>query len=232
MDDRLLIAKLFPSIQGEGHFTGHLTYFVRFAGCNLKCKWCDTTWSQSRTGGGVESSTVEDLLERINRESGLHVCITGGEPLIQLHDPFEALVKGLSENHIVSIFTNGTVVDASRMTSDALRNKNVFGVIDYKLPSSGYMGRTKLDLATSMFHRGNYAVKFVVSNLADRDAIIKNDLIEESLALGAPVILTPAYTDTDVFQHRLNLLYDLMREFGKNHNVRIQLQQHKQIGVE
>ncbi|UYV14006.1 MAG: 7-carboxy-7-deazaguanine synthase QueE [Phycisphaera sp.] len=102
----LPIAETFVSIQGEGKLTGVPSWFVRVAGCNLRCSWCDTPYASWEPKG--EQRRVRDLLGEA-RTSGLsHAVLTGGEPMI-----FEAIAdlsRGLAEMGIhVTIETAGTV---------------------------------------------------------------------------------------------------------------------------
>ncbi len=77
---QLPITETFVSIQGEGKWTGVPSWFVRFAGCNLRCRWCDTPYSSWKP----ESTPrlMADLV-REARDSGVdHAVVTGGEPMI------------------------------------------------------------------------------------------------------------------------------------------------------
>jgi organic radical activating enzyme len=96
------IVETFDSIQGEGKWTGTPMFFIRFAGCNLSCPWCDTDHSSQ------ERVDVGSLVLRALSTGRLRVCITGGEPT---HQPegLAALVKELwSAGFIVHVETNGT----------------------------------------------------------------------------------------------------------------------------
>src|SRR5208337_178420 len=73
------IAEIFESLQGEGKNQGRPCLFIRFAGCNLSCRWCDTAYAQQ---GGTETGCKE-VLEQCWRKNPHLVCITGGEPLFQ-----------------------------------------------------------------------------------------------------------------------------------------------------
>lgn len=66
------------SIQGEGLHPGKLTYFVRFARCNLRCAWCDSAYT---FGEGTEIK-FESVAEAIYKSRAKFVCLTGGEPLL------------------------------------------------------------------------------------------------------------------------------------------------------
>lgn len=78
MTDKVRVKEVFASIQGEGPFVGYKQLFIRFCGCNLSCKYCDTDF---RTVDSIEYS-VDDLVEIAKKNSDCHsVSLTGGEPL-------------------------------------------------------------------------------------------------------------------------------------------------------
>lgn len=127
------IKQLFTSINGEVNMNGQgsFTHFVRFAGCNLKCNWCDTKYAQDYNGG-IDLPTKQ-IIDFCSKPPD-NVTITGGEPLMQ-KEALLCLVKELSDNgNSVSIETNGSikVPDLDRSELD------VGWVIDVKLPSSGH----------------------------------------------------------------------------------------------
>ncbi len=97
------IAETFDSIQGEGTWTGTPMFFIRFAGCNLSCPWCDTDHSPQ------EAVDVGSLVLRALSAGRRRVCITGGEPMFQ-PEGLAALVDELGEaGFMVHVETNGTV---------------------------------------------------------------------------------------------------------------------------
>ena len=81
------ISEIYTSIQGEGLYTGERQIFLRFAGCPLRCDFCDTP--DSLTALGHPSMTVAEVQKRILDESGRSgvktISLTGGEPLVQVH---------------------------------------------------------------------------------------------------------------------------------------------------
>ena len=94
------VKEVFCSLQGEGANAGRAAVFVRFAGCNLSCEWCDTDWS-----GGKEMSE-EEVIAEVRRTGVKFVVLTGGEPSLQLTD---GLVEGLHRVGCeVAVETNGT----------------------------------------------------------------------------------------------------------------------------
>lgn len=95
------IAEIFESLQGEGRNTGRPCVFVRFAGCNLSCPWCDTDLSCRFT---VE---LPDLLREIGQCRAGSVILTGGEPTLSGGMP--ELVAALKEKGFwIAVETNGT----------------------------------------------------------------------------------------------------------------------------
>ena len=101
------IIEIFSSFQGEGLFIGQRQIFVRFAGCNLNCSYCDTGNSKSENSG--ELMTVEEVLEAIEdiRTPDCHVIsFTGGEP--SLYPEFINEVAGRTDLKIL-LETNGTL---------------------------------------------------------------------------------------------------------------------------
>lgn len=105
--EALPVSESFVSIQGEGKLTGVPSWFLRLAGCNLRCRWCDTpyaSWSPESV-----TRTVADVVDEA-RASGLrHAVLTGGEPMIfpQLVPLTDALHRlGMH----ITIETAGTVV--------------------------------------------------------------------------------------------------------------------------
>jgi 7-carboxy-7-deazaguanine synthase len=98
-----LVKEIFTSIQGEGLLTGHSATFIRFGGCNLKCTWCDTEYSEN-----LQELMIEEIIAKIPQFPSL-IVITGGEPFLQ---NISDLVKTLIVNGFtVQIETNGTLTN-------------------------------------------------------------------------------------------------------------------------
>jgi organic radical activating enzyme len=78
-DGVLALVEMFYSLQGEGLRSGQATIFIRTAGCNCDCWFCDTDFRLR------ETPTVDEIVERAERLGGAcrWVCLTGGEPTIQ-----------------------------------------------------------------------------------------------------------------------------------------------------
>lgn len=100
----LQLAEIFYSVQGEGTWAGTPAVFVRLAGCNLACDFCDTDYALKFV------ASVEDVVARVRAEGGdcPMVILTGGEPLAQAGTP--ALIDALrAAGRRVHIESNGTI---------------------------------------------------------------------------------------------------------------------------
>ena len=80
------VNEIFYSLQGEGYWVGTPVVFVRFAGCNLNCSWCDTNFETK------EELTVKEIMGRclgllplLHPTTAPMVVFTGGEPTLQKH---------------------------------------------------------------------------------------------------------------------------------------------------
>ena len=80
MTTTLPISETFDSIQGEGSLLGTPSFFIRTAGCNLRCTWCDTPYASWDAAGDQRS--VASLVEEVQKSGRRHVVLTGGEPLM------------------------------------------------------------------------------------------------------------------------------------------------------
>ena len=174
---KIKISEIFASIQGESTLQGLPTVFVRIAGCNLNCRYCDTRYAKS---GGTEMS-IGEICKMVEKSCLSYVCITGGEPLLDSSTPVlacELINRGLR----VSVETNGTL-DTSELHEDVIR------IIDIKCPGSGEHGKTH---PHNLSHPGpNTEFKFVLTNRADfdyaRDFVKKHGLADARAVLLSPV---------------------------------------------
>ena len=131
------VIEIFDSIDGEGIRTGQCATFIRLAGCNLRCSYCDTVYSLfgEETPCEYTEMTVDEIISKVNM-TYKRVTLTGGEPLV--HTDSAELVSKLTEIGCdVNIETNGAV-DIVDFLSKVPKSDNLFFTIDYKLPSSAY----------------------------------------------------------------------------------------------
>lgn len=122
----MMVGEIFESIEGEGPRQGLPALFVRFAGCSLRCAWCDTAYAQNREDGA--EMTTDEILDAIGASACEWVVLTGGEPLEQVTpDMVDAI---LDMGRRVEIETNGACDIAPCL------KEGVEVIMDWKLPSS------------------------------------------------------------------------------------------------
>ena len=152
------LIEIYKSLQGESSFSGLPCVFVRLAGCNLRCAWCDSEYTFK---GGIPKSVeeVEAEVARLSPAGGL-VELTGGEPLLQEREAIELMERLLASDYTVLIETSGER-PLERVP------KAVHKIVDVKCPASGEGGTFRpenLEYLTS-----GDEVKFVIADRADYD---------------------------------------------------------------
>lgn len=182
-DTTVEVCEVFRSLQGETTWSGRPATFIRLAGCNLRCRYCDSEYAQA-TG---EPRTVAALIDRVDRRGEL-VVVTGGEPLIQ--PGTRVLVDELVRaGHAVLLETNGSQ-DIDGLPPEVVR------VVDVKCPGSGESDANRW--ANLELLRPSDEVKLVVTDRADFDFAVdvvdRHDLEERCAVLLSPVasLLAPA----------------------------------------
>jgi 7-carboxy-7-deazaguanine synthase len=199
------VIEIFRSIQGEGRFQGYPSVFLRLAGCNLDCAWCDTRYARE---GGTDIP-CDEIIRTIAAYPGKCVCITGGEPLLQ-QDQLLLLLAGLHEKgYQIEIETNGTIDFQPFQPFAAI-------CMDVKCPSSGETS----DLFLLRHISGKDSIKFVV---ADYDDCRYAEEVLDTHPVRGEVFFSPVYGSE----------YGTITDFllGRNLPARLQLQMHKIIGV-
>jgi 7-carboxy-7-deazaguanine synthase len=152
------VNEVFHTLQGEGRTIGQPTVFVRTTGCNLRCTWCDTTYSFYEG----EDTPLPALLEQVGKFPTRHLCLTGGEPLLQ-KDAAPFVQALLERGYTVTLETSGSLPIAAM---DALRPRERLIVnLDVKGPSSA-MQHTN-DWSNLPLLKEHDALKFVVAGEAD-----------------------------------------------------------------
>lgn len=127
------INEIFRSVQAEGANAGKSAVFVRFAGCNLKCKFCDTEHEPFTTMSKEELESKIDELS--GHDKSVLVVFTGGEPTLQLKED-----EPLADAHPTAIETNGilrvpswigwvTVSPKTKLEADKLKRANEVKVL-------------------------------------------------------------------------------------------------------
>ncbi|MDH4228095.1 MAG: radical SAM protein [Deltaproteobacteria bacterium] len=151
----LKVSEIFLSIQGESTYAGAPCIFIRLAGCNLECNWCDTAYA--RVTDGAEELSLDEIVNRMAAFRASLVEVTGGEPLVQ-SNVCGLLERLADEGYTVLLETNGSV-DLSGV------DKRVIKIVDIKCPSSGHDG--SFDMANLAFIGHDDEIKFVINDEAD-----------------------------------------------------------------
>ena len=198
------IIEVFHSVQGEGPLTGVRTTFIRTARCNLRCAWCDTPYS---FGPGRERS-VPSLLAEVRRNRTRHVCLTGGEPLLQSDSV--RLVRSLSGQGVTTVIETGGSLDVSPY----LGLPHVVLSVDVKCPSSKMESRNRWQ--NLPFLRDSDVLKFVI---ADRKDYLYAKRIVRRYDGPATIVFQPVW-GTDAGRLADWVVHDRL-------DVRVMLQEHK-----
>lgn len=149
------INEIFHSIQGEGLTMGIPTTFVRLAGCNLRCQWCDTKYAYDEG----EEMGIDEILARVEELGCDQVCVTGGEPLHQ-EGHVRLIEKLLESGHLVTLETNGSFSLEELPVSDHFMIS-----MDLKCPSSKMDDQMRLENLELL--SPNDQLKFVICDEED-----------------------------------------------------------------
>ncbi len=172
------IIEIFASVQGETANTGLPTTFIRLARCNLRCSWCDTAYSFKR---GAQLS-VDSILHQVQEFGLSHICITGGEPLLQ-ENVHPLMAKLCDLGYQLTIETGGS------LDIDPI-DPRVRVILDIKCPGSGM---SEKNLWKNLFAiRPQDEVKFVIKNEEDY-AFAKNICEKHALFKKTGVLFSPVH---------------------------------------
>lgn len=166
------VAELFRSFQGEGFLTGTPSVFVRVAGCNLRCWFCDSPYASWHPEGAKMS--VEEIVGRVETLGETHVVLTGGEPML-----FAELVPLTSQLHAlgrhITIETAGTcylpIVCDLMSISPKLSNSTPTPERDQRWSKRHEETRHAPDVIRRLTSEYPYQLKFVIDCLADCEEV-------------------------------------------------------------
>lgn len=212
---KLRIVELFSSIEGEGRRAGLLATFIRLAGCNLDCSYCDTGYARSFDAGS--EMELNGIIERVLSHGNPHVTITGGEPLASPGSL--ALARALAAHGLeVNVESNGSLPVAP-----FLKWPGIFVTMDWKCPSSGSCERM-LPVNLPLLREGDVLKIVLEENDFDYvEAFLRRNPLRAQICLG-PVFgrLEPA--------RLVDFVKGLARLPGIDASrLRVQLQLHKII---
>lgn len=182
--DSMVLIELYTSVQGESSFAGVPCVFVRLAGCNLRCSWCDSEYTFS----GGKKFSLDQVEQKIAAQAPVKLIeFTGGEPMLQERALLPLMDRLLALGYTLLLETSGE-------RPLAAVPKAVHKIMDVKCPASGESGRFHLPNLEALTPRDE--VKFVLSDRADyefaRDFIRQHDLATRC----GHILLSPAFTKT------------------------------------
>ena len=175
------LIEIYKSVQGESSFAGRPCIFVRLAGCNLRCSWCDSEYTFK---GGYKLSD-DEIVSEIEKLAPVKLIeFTGGEPLLQERELVPLMERLLASGYELMIETSGER-PLDRVPAA------VHKIVDVKCPGSGEGGSFRM--SNLEFLTQGDEVKFVITDRGDyefaRDFIRQQGL--ESRA--GSVLLSPAF---------------------------------------
>ena len=195
------ICEIFASIQGESTYAGLPCTFVRMTGCNLRCKYCDTTYAYDE---GSEM-TADEIIHAV-RCYGLNLVeITGGEPLLQ-RDAGSLISRLLDSNFKVLIETNGSV-DIGGV------DRRATIIMDVKTPGSGMSDSVRIENLALL--KKSDELKFVITDEVDYDwarAMVRQfKLSEKCTILFSPIYgkISPSGLSTWIIADKLPVRMNL-----------------------
>ena len=217
------ISEIFVSIQGESTTAGLPTVFVRTFGCNLRCPYCDSRYAWE--GHDYIEMTAEQVFGKITEYLPVkQVCLTGGEPFVQIKE-IAILMQYLNEQgYNVSIETNGTLF----MRDDG-RYNHIFAsaklVPDVKGPTSDVQYTEKM-LEKYLNLLPQDEVKFVVGDMRDLEFAEKvmNKYIPRELFERRHVLVSPIWSVEGKAWMKVVASWVIQRP-----TLRMQIQMHKVI---
>ncbi|MBU0679975.1 MAG: radical SAM protein [Proteobacteria bacterium] len=150
----MLVSELFYSIQGESSYAGYPCLFIRLAGCNLRCTYCDAKYTYEETDREMSLAEIVSFV----RKSPVHLVeITGGEPLLQ-KNVYTLMETLLADDRTVLLETNGSI-DLAKVPDAVVK------IMDIKCPGSGMAEMNRL--ANLQQLTSNDELKFVLRSKED-----------------------------------------------------------------
>lgn len=206
------VVEIFDSIDGEGKRTGELTTFIRLAGCNLRCSYCDTPYALEFNQGN--KMKLSEIIKQCEKYDNKNITLTGGEPLARIY--IQDLINELAiKGFEVNIETNGSI-----SLYNAPRLRNVFYTMDYKCPSSGVEHRMELKNLEVLDKED--VLKFVVGSQEDLESVVT---ILDNNDIKAQVYISPVFGKIEAKE-----IVDFMKQWKHIFkNAKIQIQLHKII---
>jgi len=176
------VTEIFHSIQGESTHAGRRCAFVRLAGCNLRCRWCDSEYTF--TGG--DRMSIDEVVAQVKSYGCDLVEVTGGEPLAQA-EGFDLIRRLADEGFEVLVETSGSI-DIAPVDERATI------ILDIKCPGSGEVEKNRWENLDTLRPRDE--IKFVIAGRDDYDWARR--VIEERELAGRMILFSPVWGEMEL----------------------------------
>lgn len=183
------VIEKFLSINGEGMRQGHLCTFIRFKGCNLRCKYCDSAYSYDPTESADEM-TADEIIQYCKEQGADMVMLAGGEPMFQ-PGILDVIQKLCQAGFSVEIETNGSI-DIHDVA--AIKENRPYITLDYKTSASGMERHNLLSNYDVLTEKDS--VKFVCGSVADLDKMVQI-VNQYQLLQKCNVLISPVWNEID-----------------------------------
>lgn len=218
------IAEIFYSIQGEGRLAGAPSVFIRTSGCNLRCVWCDTSYTSWRPKG--EPWSIKGILAEAKRHRTRRVVITGGEPFVA-REIGELTAKLKQRGYHITIETAGTVfkpVACDLMSiSPKLSNSTPWKREKGRFARMHEGHRLNLPVIQRLIDGYDYQLKFVVEQKRDFPEIEK--ILKQLKRIDREKILIMAQARSKrELRERAPRIVELCKSYGFSYTPRLQIE--------
>lgn len=168
----LRISEIFYSLQGEGRLAGVPSVFIRLAGCDLRCLWCDTPHAFRAEQG--QALSLEQIMDQISTFDCSHIVVTGGEPLLAPELP--SLLQEL-KNQTKHITLETSATQYRPVIADLV---SISPKLAHSIPHTGPYAefapihktrRLNLEAIQYFMDHHDYQLKFVVGERADLEEV-------------------------------------------------------------
>ncbi|AXC15349.1 Queuosine Biosynthesis QueE Radical SAM [Acidisarcina polymorpha] len=180
----MYLIEIYKSVQGESSFAGRPCIFVRLAGCNLRCSWCDSEY----TFKGGYKLTEDEVVAEVEKLAPVRLVeFTGGEPMLQQRELVPLMQRLLAAGYELMIETSG-----ERPLQSV--PEEVHKIVDVKCPGSGEGGTFRMENLSALTNRDE--VKFVISDRSDYEFALQFVRAQELEQRVGSVLFSPAFTKT------------------------------------
>ncbi len=220
------IAEVFFSVQGEGVYLGTPHVFIRFFGCNIQCRYCDTQLEAFKEYSAAQLKQITDRL--IKKHNARYISLTGGEPLLQAAFIRIFLKANKFKKAFIFLETNGILYH----NFNEIKNYVDIVAMDFKLPSSTKTGSFWLEHENflNLCQGKEVFVKAVITMSTTSRDLKKAAALIRKINKKIPLVLQPDYKEisTGIVRKLINFQKTVLDYIS---DVRVIPQTHKILGV-